>query len=104
MSGQDDETGDEDLVVVRRRWSAPEHTTVPRRALWDLHFRNEAGGVCSASPRAFLYAHVWCDRCASVELGHNCREGPPPHDLAVCILPGDNAAPVYDRLVGRLGR
>jgi hypothetical protein len=27
-----------------------------------------------------------------------CREGPPHHDLLVCILPNDNAAPPYERL------
>jgi hypothetical protein len=49
-------------------------------------------------------AHVWCDKFASGDLGHFCREGPPPHELLVCILPGDNALEAYERLCARLRR
>ena len=37
-------------------------------------------------------------------LGHLCREGLPPHDLLVCILPNDNAAPLYERLRAKVRR
>jgi hypothetical protein len=91
-------------VLVRRRWNAPDIANVAVDALWDLHFRNDPGGVCGAFPRAFLFAHVWCDKLASGELGHFCREGPPPHDLVVCILPADNAAATYEDLRARARR
>ena len=77
-------------VRVRRRWNANELFEVPLEALWDFHFRNDAGGVCGALPRAFLFAHVWCDHVGSGMLGHQCRDDPPPHDLLACILPADN--------------
>ena len=88
----------QETVTVRRRWNASDVAEIPTQVLWDFHFRNDAGGVCRALPRAFLYAHVWCDKVPSGTLGHLCREGPPPHDLLVCILPNDNAAPLYERL------
>jgi hypothetical protein len=91
-------------VTVRRRWNAPETTEVPVESLWDFHFRNDAGGVCGAFPRAFLSAHVWCDHLSSGALGHLCREGPPPHDLVVCILPNDNPASLYEQLRARTRR
>jgi hypothetical protein len=91
-------------VKVRRRWNASDVTDVPVEALWDFHFRNDAGGVCGAFPRAFLFAHVWCDHLASGALGHFCREGPPPHDLLACILPNDNPGPLYESLRARAGR
>ena len=91
-------------VKVRRRWNASDVAEVPVGALWDLHFRNDAGGVCGAFPRAFLFAHVWCDHLASGALGHFCREGPPPHDLLACILPNDNPGPLYESLRARVGR
>jgi hypothetical protein len=94
----------EETVVVRRRWNGPDAAHVSAEALWDFHFRNDAGGVCRALPRAFLYAHVWCDKFASGGLGHLCREGPPPHDLLVCILPNDNPAPLYERLRAKARR
>ena len=90
-------------VKVRRRWNASDVAEVPVEALWDFHFRNDAGGVCSAFPRAFLFAHVWCDHLASGALGHFCREGPPPHDLLACILPNDNPGPLYESLRARVG-
>jgi len=68
------------------------------RALWDFHFRNEGRRSVRAFPRAFLCARVWCDKVDASSLGHFCREGPPPHDFAVFILPNDNAAPLYERL------
>lgn len=91
-------------VLVRRRWNAPDTATVPVDALWDLHLRNDAGGVCGAFPRAFLFAHLWCDKLASGELGHFCREGPPPHDLLVCILPADNPEALYESLRAKVRR
>jgi hypothetical protein len=93
-----------EAVLVRRRWNAPDAATVPVDALWDLHLRNDAGGVCGAFPRAFLFAHVWCDKLASGELGHFCREGPPPHDLLVCILPTDNPEALYETLRAKVRR
>jgi len=91
-----------DTVLVRRRWNAPETARVRVEALWDLHLRNDAGGVCGAFPRAFLFAHVWCDKFDSDELGHLCREGPPPHELLVCILPADNPETLYEMLRGKV--
>ena len=88
-----------DTVIVRRRWNAPETTAVLIDSLWDLHFRDEPGGVCRALPRAFLSAYVWCDKLPAGALAHVCRaEPPPPHDLLVHILPSDNAQALYERL------
>jgi hypothetical protein len=89
---------DEGRVTVRRRWNGPDTAEVPVGALWDFHVRNEAGGVCRALPRGFLFAHIWCDSLTGGALGHLCREGPPPHDLLVCILPNDNPAALYELL------
>jgi hypothetical protein len=72
--------------------------------LGRFHFRNDAGGVCGAFPRAFLFAHVWCDHIASGVLGHYCREGPPPRDLLACVLPADNPGPLYESLRAKVGR
>lgn len=88
----------EEKVVVRRRWNGPDTAEVLTESLWDLHVQNEPGGVCGAFPRGFLFAHVWCDKVASGLFGHTCRDGPPPHDLLVCILPTDNPAALYERL------
>jgi hypothetical protein len=66
--------------------------------LWEFHYRDEAGGVCRALPRAFLYAHVWCDHIEADALGHHCRADPPPHDLLVCILGNDNRPEIYQEL------
>ena len=85
-------------VVVRRRWNGIDTAVVDTESLWDLHVRNEPGGVCGAFPRGFLFAQVWCDKMASGALGHVCREGPPPHEVLVCILPADNPAALYERL------
>jgi len=101
MSTEDPANG---KVTVRRRWNAPDSAQVPIEALWDFHIRDEAGGVCRALPRGFLFAHVWCDKLVSGALGHFCREGPPPHDLLVCILPGDNAKDLYESLSGKTRR
>jgi hypothetical protein len=91
-------------VKVRRRWNASESAEVSVEVLWDLHFRNDSGGVCGAFPRAFLSAHVWCDHIPGGALGHRCLEGPPPHELLVCILPNDNPGPVYEDLRAKVGR
>lgn len=93
-----------ETVTVRRRWNAPETADVTVAALWDFHVRDDAGGVCRATPRAFLYAHVWCDSMAAGSLGHDCREGPAPHDLLVMILPNDNPSGLYTRLRGKTRR
>ena len=86
-------------VIVRRRWNAPDSAEISVDALWDLHFRSEAGGVCRALPRAFLSAYVWCDKIPAGALSHQCRADPPaPHDLLVCILPTDNSATLYEDL------
>jgi hypothetical protein len=95
---------DEHKVLVRRRWNGAETVEVPAGALWDFHFRNEAGGVCGAFPRAFLSAHVWCDHLERGALGHFCREGPPPHDLLVCILAHDNPESLYEQLSAKTRR
>jgi hypothetical protein len=94
----------DDKVMVRRRWNGADTAQVSAGALWDFHLRNEAGGVCRALPRAFLCAHGWCDALAGGELGHLCREGPPPHDLIVCILPNDNPNALYEGLRARTRR
>jgi hypothetical protein len=86
-------------VTARRRWNAPQATQVALDALWDIHYRNEAGGVCSAMPRAFLCAHVWCDHVSAGAFGHVCRDGPAPHDLLVFILRSDNALYLYEELL-----
>ena len=86
-------------VIVRRRWNAPERIAIDVDALWDLHFRGEAGGVCRALPRAFLSAYVWCDKLPAGALSHQCRaDPPPPHDLPVTILPADNPPTLYESL------
>ena len=91
-----------DTVVVRRRWNAPDSIALSIDALWDLHFRDEPGGVCRAFPRAFLSAYVWCDKLPAGALSHQCRaDPPPPHDLQVYILPADNPATLYESLRAR---
>jgi len=98
-------SADTATVRVRRRWNSNEVAEVSIGALWDFHFRNDAGGVCGAFPRAFLFAHVWCDHLKSGALGHHCREvDPPPHDLLACILPNDNPATLYESLRAKAGR
>jgi hypothetical protein len=91
-------------VSVRRRWNASDTAEAPVESLWNFHLRNDAGGVCGAFPRAFLFAHVWCDHLVSGALGHRCREGPPPHELIVCILPNDNPALLYESLRAKAKR
>jgi hypothetical protein len=91
-------------VKIRRRWNAAGAAEVAVERLWGFHFRNDAGGVCGAFPRAFLAAHVWCDHLAAGALGHQCREGPPPHDMVVVILPNDNPGPLYEKLRAQAGR
>ena len=91
----------ESTVVVRRRWNGPDTAVVTLDSLWDLHIRDDPGGVCSPLPRLFLFAHVWCDKLASGALGHSCRVDPPPHDLLVCILPTDNSNALYQQLRSR---
>ncbi len=93
-----------DRIRIRKRWNGAEATEVSIDALWDLHLRDEAGGVCGAFPRAFLCAHVWCDHVVSGALGHFCREGPPPHDLLVYVLPNDNSEEEYAVLRAKLRR
>jgi hypothetical protein len=86
-------------VVIRRHWSGAEIAEASLEALWGIHIRNQPGGVCRALPRAFMFAHIWCDKLAGGALGHSCRhEPPPPHELLVCILPADNSVALYERL------
>jgi hypothetical protein len=92
------------MVIVRRRWNAPNSVQLPMTVMREFHYRNEAGGVCRAMPRAFLCAHVWCDQVPAEALGHTCRDDPPPHDLLVCILSNDNAPALYQELLVRLRR
>jgi hypothetical protein len=86
-------------TIARRRWNDPARFEVPLAALWDFHYRNEAGGVCRAMPRAFLYAHLWCDHVSQGTFGHACGDDPGPHDLLVCILRHDNLSTYSDLLV-----
>jgi|HubBroStandDraft_1064217.scaffolds.fasta_scaffold07434_3 hypothetical protein len=88
-------------VTGRRRWNAPESTVVPLDALSGFHYRNEAGGVCSALPRAFLCAHVWCDQVSAGAFGHVCRDGAGPHEVLVFILRNDNPSDTYEELLQR---
>src|SRR5262249_9594181 len=93
--------GQVDTVIVRRRWNAADSAEVSVDSLWELHFRDEPGGMCRALPRAFLFARVWCDKLPEGTLLHQCRqEPPPPHELLVCILRSDNTAALYERLSG----
>ena len=92
------------MVKVRRRWSDHESLELPAEVLWDLHYRDEAGGVCRALPRAFLWAHVWCDQIVQGAFGHVCRDDPAPHDLVVCILRHDNTSATYESLLQKTRR
>ena len=38
-------TSDENEVVVRRRWNGPDTAVVTLDSLWDLHVRDDPGGV-----------------------------------------------------------
>jgi hypothetical protein len=89
---------DVEMVVVRQRWNAAEAAEVPVDCLWDLHVRNQPGGVCGALPRGFLHGRLWCDQLARGALGHSCREESRPHEILVCILFHDNPAALVDRL------
>lgn len=88
-------------VVVRQRWDGADIAEVPAESLWDLHVRNQPGGVCGALPRGFLYGRVWCDKVSPGALGHTCRAETRPHEILVCILPNDNPAAVLDGLRAR---
>jgi hypothetical protein len=88
----------EELVVVRRRWNSSSRGHVRIEALRDLQIRNEPGGVCGPLPRPFLFAHVWCDTLVSGDVGHVCRDSPPPHELLLCITQNDNPRELYARL------
>lgn len=92
------------MVTVRRRWNVHEFMAIAQEILRDFHYRNDAGGVCRAMPRAFLCAHVWCDHLCKGAFGHVCRDGPPPHDLLVYILRSDNVASLYEDLLPRARR
>jgi hypothetical protein len=49
--------GGDEKITVRRHWNGAQSALVPVEALWDFHFRNEAGGVCGAFP-APLYERL----------------------------------------------
>jgi hypothetical protein len=85
-------------VAVRGRWDGAQVAEVPPGSLWDLHVRNQPGGVCGALPRGFLFGRVWCDKVSPGFLGHVCRAESRPHELLVCILAGDNPATLVQRL------
>jgi hypothetical protein len=91
-----------DWVTVRPRWNASLTLPISLSSLHAWQFRDEAGGVCRASPRAFLHAHAWCDQVDGAALGHRCGADP-PHELLVCVLPIDNIVELYSRLAA-LGR
>lgn len=97
------------MVIIRRHWNGDVSATVDADSLYSLHIRNEPGGVCSAFPRGFLCAHIWCDKMPAGSLGHICKNDGPcrlpspcrlpgPHELLVYILPTDNPAETFDRL------
>ena len=88
-------------VVVRRRWDSAETSAVSVEVLYDIHVRNDPGGVCRALPRGFLSARVWCDKFEAAALGHVCRSSDAPHELLVCILPADNLPAVYESVHAR---
>ena len=85
------------MVIVRRHWNGDASAAVDAGSLYSLHMRNEPGGVCSAFPRGFLCAHIWCDKMPAGSLGHICKNDG-PHELLVYILPTDNPAETFDRL------
>jgi hypothetical protein len=90
--------GDVERVVVRQRWNSADIAQVPPECLWDLHVRDQPGGVCGALPRGFLHGRLWCDKVAAGFLGHSCHLESRPHELLVCILPNDNPAALLERL------
>jgi hypothetical protein len=90
-------------VAVRLRWNGSAVAQIPVTALWEFHLRSDPGGVCGALPRAFLFAHVWCDHLTDGQLAHSCKEGA-PHDLLVCILSNDNSEALYEKLRGQARR
>jgi hypothetical protein len=92
---------DVERVLVRQRWNGADLAEVPIESLWDLHVRDEPGGVCGALPRGFLFGRVWCDKVAPGSLGHICRDESRPHEMLVCILPNDNPAALLERLRAR---
>ena len=88
------------MVIVRRNWNGDAYSAVDVAALYGLHMRSEPGGVCSAFPRSFLCAHVWCDKMPAGSLGHVCKDDG-PHELIVYVLPTDNSADTFERLRGQ---
>jgi hypothetical protein len=96
-----DTMSDGNTVVVRQRWNGADTAQVPAEALWDLHVRDQPGGVCGALPRGFLHGRLWCDKVAPGFLGHSCRQESRPHEILVCILPSDNPAALLERLRDR---
>ncbi len=88
-------------VVVRQRWDGAEFAAVLPETLWDLHVRNQPGGVCGALPRGFLCGRIWCDQLPPGGLSHACNPESRPHEILVCILPNDNPAALVARLRAR---
>jgi hypothetical protein len=85
------------MVIVRRRWNGDASAAVDAESLYGLHMRSEPGGVCSAFPRTFVCAHVWCDKLPADSLGHLCKDDG-PHELLVYVLPTDNSAEMFEGL------
>lgn len=88
-------TDNSDLILmVRRRWNDPHSARVPLSALRELVIKNDPGGVCSAIPRPFPYARVWCDQLIDGEQIHACDLATAPHELQLCLMESDNTAEI----------
>ena len=55
-----------------------------------------AGGTQIESRKPFIYGYVWCDKVLGA-IAHSCIHGPPPHNIKVCLMKGDNSRDVWDR-------
>ena len=65
----------------------------------DPRLRDDPGGVCSATPRPFLFVRLWCEQLTASHGLHTCDAATAPHELKLCMLASDNDATVYADLV-----
>ena len=82
-------------ATVRRRWNDAHSASVKLQHLRDVRSMNDPGGVCSALPRPFLFAKVWCDHLLDADGLHVCRAATAPHELELCVPERDNSPEIF---------
>ena len=85
-------------VHVRRDWNDHRVGRVRWSDLDNPRWDTVAGGTQVESRRPYIYAFVWCDKIRG-DIAHSCTQGPPPHNIKVCLMKRDNSRDVWDRLI-----